>query len=470
MDSEPSQAEKQSFRIGISALLLLIAVIVSLQVVGFRVSSSAGDISESDNEAYIRTGDIYAMVSLAWSVDSFVDKSLQSYRKAVPWPSAYRRLGVFKELHGMSGISDFEKLDSSAKKLHLSAIEIKKLHREKAMWLRIFNAKNLTQSEAPKYEQKISLLNLGPLNDVALLEVRRRTDKDSSSAHMLEDIKAQYRLTLIIVMCLCGMLALGGLGGVAIAAVFVRTNASKFADAPRNWFDWPTGVSSFIIYLASYIGFATSVTAVSEIVGNKFGEVWVDASYLALVITSAILAYFLGMWILTSGISRIGMDWREIGYRTTSVGRDVVTGLAGFFAALPLLFVAAIAASLLARTVFKNIPTPQQPIEGIVSSGNALGVVLAFFAASVIAPLVEETFFRGVLYTTLRGRMGVWAAVGISSAMFAVVHPLPNGFLPIFVLGSVFALMRERTGSLLPSIVCHCVYNTIQLIIVLLLF
>jgi len=168
---------------------------------------------------------------------------------------------------------------------------------------------------------------------------------------------------------------------VAIAAVFVRTNASLFADAPRNWFDWPTGVSSFVIYLASYIGFATSVTTVSEIVGKKFGEVWVDASYLALVITSAILAYFLGMWSLTSGISRIGMDWREIGYRTTSVGRDVVTGLAGFFAALPLLFVAAITASLLARTVFKNIPTPQQPIEGIVSSGNALGVVLAFLAA-----------------------------------------------------------------------------------------
>jgi membrane protease YdiL (CAAX protease family) len=87
--------------------------------------------------------------------------------------------------------------------------------------------------------------------------------------------------------------------------------------------------------------------------------------------------------------------------------------------------------------------------------------------AAVVAPLVEETAFRGLLYTSLRARTGVVASVIISAAIFAAIHPtIPAQFLPIFALGCAFALLREKTGSLAPSMICHGINNAVGLLFV----
>ncbi len=390
----------------------------------------------------------------------------RSYKEALPWPSAYRRLGVLKEFRGESGRADFKKLDSAAKKLDLSSKQIARLRREKAMWLAIFDHGSPPARDLPGYVSRIRKLNLGPLKDVALYDVYRKAGQTKTAERILESARARERTSLTVAIGLFGLLALAACGGFVLAVLFLVANAPRFATAPRAWLIWSAGVSSFVVYLASYIGLG----AAAAIAGEGIGEKWVDASYMGLVIACALAAYALGMSVLTGNTRRAGLDWREIGYRTRSVGRDVLTGLGGFIAALPFLFVAAMITWALGQTVFKHVPTPEQPFQGIVSSGGVLAIVLTFVGASVVAPFVEETFFRGVLYTTLRGKMGVWGAMAISAAMFAVVHPLPGGFLPIFALGCVFALMRERTGSLAPSMVCHCVYNTVQLLIVLFFF
>jgi uncharacterized protein len=469
-DTRQSEAEKRSFRIGIVALVLLLAAVVTLQIAGARFGGAVAGAGESDRELALRTGDMYARFDLAWPSSGFDSAMQQSYAKSLPWPSAYRRLGVLKEFRGKSGRADFEKLDSAARKLGMAPKQIAELRREKAMWLRLSGHKELTAQSVPGYVSRIRALNLGPLDDVAVYEVYRKAGQAKTAERILESARARERSSLTVAICLIGLLILGGFGGFIIATVFLVANVPRFAAAPRSWLSWTAGVSAFVVYLASYIGLSAAVEIGSEVLGARLAETWVDASYLGLVIVSAAVAFALGMWVLTSHTHRVGLDWREIGYRTRSIGRDILTGLVGFLSALPFLFIAAIVTWGLAKTVFKHIPTPQQPFEDIISQGGALSIALTFIAASVVAPIVEETFFRGVLYTTLRGRMGVWGAVILSSAMFAVVHPLPGGFVIIFTLACVFALMRERTGSLLPSMVCHSVYNTVQLLVLLLLF
>lgn len=86
----------------------------------------------------------------------------------------------------------------------------------------------------------------------------------------------------------------------------------------------------------------------------------------------------------------------------------------------------------------------------------------------VVGPLVEEVFFRGLLYGLLRKKLGVWKAVFISSALFGVAH----GFGPIGLvaaLGGVgFALVYENTGSLAPAVVAHMLGNLLPVFLVLL--
>jgi membrane protease YdiL (CAAX protease family) len=78
----------------------------------------------------------------------------------------------------------------------------------------------------------------------------------------------------------------------------------------------------------------------------------------------------------------------------------------------------------------------------------------------LLTPLFEEILFRGLLFFTLRNRFGAWNSALMSSLFFSLVHfySLP-GFLMTFWSGFVWAIAFERTGSLLPGIAAHAIYN-----------
>jgi membrane protease YdiL (CAAX protease family) len=86
--------------------------------------------------------------------------------------------------------------------------------------------------------------------------------------------------------------------------------------------------------------------------------------------------------------------------------------------------------------------------------GGAVAVV-------AIAPVCEEIFFRGLLYRVLRLRMPVLAAAVIDGVIFGAVHG-SLVILPVLaVLGVIFCLVYERTGSLFPTIAMHSVNNVL---------
>jgi len=71
---------------------------------------------------------------------------------------------------------------------------------------------------------------------------------------------------------------------------------------------------------------------------------------------------------------------------------------------------------------------------------------------------VEEIFFRGLLYRSLRNRLPTYQAALIAGALFGLVHitGYPLITLPVKALFGVLAcLLYERTGSLLPGIALH---------------
>ena len=78
----------------------------------------------------------------------------------------------------------------------------------------------------------------------------------------------------------------------------------------------------------------------------------------------------------------------------------------------------------------------------------------------VWAPVVEEIAFRGVLYATLRTRLGMAPAVLVSAGIFALVHGYGTmGFASVFWSGTLWALAYERTRSLVPCMLAHAVNN-----------
>ena len=83
----------------------------------------------------------------------------------------------------------------------------------------------------------------------------------------------------------------------------------------------------------------------------------------------------------------------------------------------------------------------------------------------IIAPLLEEMVFRGLLQTLLidtLGRRARWTAVLTASLIFALIHAAAvswHGWPGLFVLGVVLGWLYERTGSLLPCYLAHALFN-----------
>lgn len=84
--------------------------------------------------------------------------------------------------------------------------------------------------------------------------------------------------------------------------------------------------------------------------------------------------------------------------------------------------------------------------------------------ALVAGPICEELIFRLILYRTLRTRISVLPAVGISSIAFSLFHVGVLEALPAAVwMGVVLALTYERSKSFGTIVVCHSVYNFVNL-------
>src|SRR5262249_20915222 len=119
-----------------------------------------------------------------------------------------------------------------------------------------------------------------------------------------------------------------------------------------------------------------------------------------------------------------------------------------------------------------QIPPPFHPFLAVSAAARSGWIRLALLvAAAVLAPMLEELFFRGLLYGALRRRFGIPVGVVASAAVFSLLHPqLPLGFLSIFVLGAVFAVLYEWRQSLVPGMVMHAINNGIIWVYLNLLF
>lgn len=94
------------------------------------------------------------------------------------------------------------------------------------------------------------------------------------------------------------------------------------------------------------------------------------------------------------------------------------------------------------------------------ASLNQTGLLMAI-ATVVIAPIVEEVIFRGLILSRLRRAMPGWLAVLLSALIFGLCHGQAVWMAYAFVLGVIFGFLALRSGSLWPSLAAHVLFNGI---------
>lgn len=105
--------------------------------------------------------------------------------------------------------------------------------------------------------------------------------------------------------------------------------------------------------------------------------------------------------------------------------------------------------------VERRFPTDAIHATGQWRAFSAPGLV-HLFAAVVMAPLIEEIAFRGLLYRAWEQAWGWIPAMLASSAVFALFHP---SFAGPFVGGILFVCLYRRAGTLVAPIIAHAAGN-----------
>lgn len=201
-------------------------------------------------------------------------------------------------------------------------------------------------------------------------------------------------------------------------------------------------------------------------------------------------AFFASLLALGWPVLR-GVAWsrvrHDIGWRLgTHPLREMALGPVGYLMCLPLMGVGmmlTIPLVLATREMTSgsdhflgSTQGPAHPIIGEIGTGTLWTMLHVYLVAAVAAPIVEETFFRGVFYAHLRAvsrRLGLVASIAVgmvvNTFIFAVIHP--QGFVAVPLLMSLaigMTMLREWRGSLLPSILIHGISNGLVMTLLML--
>ncbi|HZK85178.1 MAG TPA: type II CAAX endopeptidase family protein [Desulfosporosinus sp.] len=99
--------------------------------------------------------------------------------------------------------------------------------------------------------------------------------------------------------------------------------------------------------------------------------------------------------------------------------------------------------------------------------GNVTGytLIMNLVLAGLLAPIVEETLFRGVIFGSLQAYFGKWTSAVLSAMIFSALHFQAYGFFPRFMLGMALVYLYDKYKSLYPAIALHALNNIVATLI-----
>ena len=96
---------------------------------------------------------------------------------------------------------------------------------------------------------------------------------------------------------------------------------------------------------------------------------------------------------------------------------------------------------------------------------SSIDIAFLFLSVAIVTPIAEELLFRGYILDSIKRMHGDWPAIIGSALLFALVHFNLFGMVPIIMAGVIYGWLRIKTGSLLPSIACHMMWNLMVLVL-----
>lgn len=172
------------------------------------------------------------------------------------------------------------------------------------------------------------------------------------------------------------------------------------------------------------------------------------------VVLFGLLMLFL--WV-TLSVLRQAPFWRTMGWRPLVSSTSAPRAAWRYF-----LFGCGLAI-FVAVAGYRFQPKDKLPIQELFK--DRTGALLVMGMAVLVAPLVEETLFRGYLYPLFARKFGVPAGIAVTGALFGMLHGAQLGWTWSLVglltlVGVILTYARARTRTVVASYLLHLGYNS----------
>ena len=273
--------------------------------------------------------------------------------------------------------------------------------------------------------------------------------------------------------------------------------------------------AGLVCWFALPIGFFTYRQA--QLIAQEGPDAKLDvenmpARDLAFLATVPPVAGFLALVVGDLALRQMGNYWFDLGFGVRRLGSGLLWGLLASLCVVPLVFGLMVFIDLAYRWLQYQHPEEHELLRALGETSDPVVKVPLLLGAALVAPLFEELLFRGHIQTVLRRAIGSryvspavrpivveaqafdpgaapyvlpmepmpavalpdplvprwvgWLAVAITSALFAVVHPMWT-WPPIFILSLCLGYAYERTGNLWVPMVIHAAFNSTSTVLYL---
>jgi membrane protease YdiL (CAAX protease family) len=161
--------------------------------------------------------------------------------------------------------------------------------------------------------------------------------------------------------------------------------------------------------------------------------------------------------------SREGMSWkRDLRWsmKPSDVPVGIASGLALQLVLVPLLYVPIF-------WLFGDQDVEEAARSLVGRAHGPLDVVTLVLVSVVGAPIIEEIFFRGLLFGTIADRRSSAMAIAVSATVFAATHLQLVQFPALVLVGVVHAVLVGRSGRLGPAVWSHAAFNAVTVFVLL---
>ena len=232
-----------------------------------------------------------------------------------------------------------------------------------------------------------------------------------------------------------------------IHQISARRPSGVGTNAPERTFGAPEAILAGLLILFLLLSVGASVSH-SSIDFSKDTLLW-----------NFLLMAFLVFFIVTFLRLR-GFDVGSLGgfYRISFL-RVLSTGAILLFFAYPLI----LWSDIITQRIFGGGSSRQNIVEFFSGSPALKQRIMIIVFAIAIAPVIEEFLFRFFLYNVIKRYFGRLIGITFSALLFAAAHAHFPSFVPLFVLGSCFAIAYEWSGSILVAMTMHSLFNSLTL-------